>query len=136
MSIFLKFLTLIYKIIAYLHYRSTWILIMNKDTIKLNIYFFAFMSYMLISSHILIRLLIQHYYFINTRCELMTHYHGYNYSKTSFIGTLLKCKHLVYRDLEGLPTTTYSLMVGCHDSCCMLTLRGYSSLELQILGVF
>ena len=44
-----------------------------------------------------------------------------HYSKTSFIGTPLKCKHLVYRDLEGLPTTTYSLMVGCHDSCCMLT---------------
>ena len=42
------------------------------------------------------------------------------YSKTSFIGTSLKCKHLVYRDLEGLPTTTHSLMVGCHDSCCML----------------
>ena len=49
-----------------------------------------------------------------------------NYSRTSFIGTPLKCKHLVYRDLEGLPTKTYSLMAGCHDSCCMLTFsNGY-----------
>ena len=34
------------------------------------------------------------------------------FSKTSFIGTPLKCKHLAYRDFEGLPTTTFSLMVG------------------------
>ena len=32
---------------------------------------------MLITSHILIRLLIQHYYFIDTHCELLTHCHGY-----------------------------------------------------------
>ena len=44
-SIFQKFLMLIKKSIAYLHYRSISILIKNKDTIKLNIYFFAFMSY-------------------------------------------------------------------------------------------
>ena len=43
------------------------------------------------------------------------------YSKTSFIGTPLKCKHLVYRDLEVSSTTTYSLMVGCHDYCCYPT---------------
>ena len=34
------------------------------------------------------------------------------YSKTLFIGTPLKCQHLVYWDFEGLPTTTFSLMVG------------------------
>ena len=34
---------------------------------------------MLITSHILIRLLIQPYYFIDTRCELLAHCHGYNY---------------------------------------------------------
>ena len=34
---------------------------------------------MLITSHILIRLLKQHYYFLDTWCELLTHYHGYNY---------------------------------------------------------
>ena len=31
--------------IAYLYYRSTSILIKNKDIIKLNVYFFAFLSY-------------------------------------------------------------------------------------------
>ena len=45
MSIFLKFLALINKIIAYLHYPSMSIIIKNKDTNKLNIYFGAFMSY-------------------------------------------------------------------------------------------
>ena len=45
MSIFLKLLALINKIIAYLLYRSMSILIKNKDTNKLNIYFVAFMSY-------------------------------------------------------------------------------------------
>ena len=49
----------------------------------------------------------------------------YRYSKTSFIGTPLKCKHLVYRDLEGSPTTTHSFMVGCHDYCCYPTSCDY-----------
>ena len=61
-------------------------------------------------------------YFVDSQKRQMTYPNcKYIYSKTSFIGTPLKCKHLVYRDLEGLPTTIYSLMVGCHDSCCMLT---------------
>ena len=51
--------------------------------------------------------------------------HFNKYSKTSFIGTPLKGKHLVYRYLEGLPTTTYSLMVGCHDYCCYPTSCDY-----------
>ena len=34
---------------------------------------------MLKTSYILIKLLIQYYYFIDTLYELLTHYHGYNY---------------------------------------------------------
>ena len=45
MSIFFQLLVLRNKIIAHLHYRSTSILIENKDTNKLNIYFVAFISY-------------------------------------------------------------------------------------------
>ena len=43
--LFKKFLALINKITAYLHYRLTLILTMNKDTNKLNIYVVVFTSY-------------------------------------------------------------------------------------------
>ena len=73
---------------------------------------FKFNETMLVSFYSLIRLLTQHHYFMDTQCELPTHYRGHNYHIDRALLFFITHCHVSNRSFDVKYTLVYLMRIA------------------------